>query len=214
MAVSEARVSVLVVDIRDFSGLARRVEEAVLSQLVGFWFSEADRIMQNYGSATQKYIGDAVMTVWVHTSRGQERLEILRILRGLCEFADSTGQIEKRFGLGEPFRIGAGLNTGLAAVGNTGTRQMTDFTAMGESVNAAFRLETATKDLQTDVVLGQTTYQYLQLLPMAPKYFHSAEVKLKGYEDPAQIWYASFAQLRSFLDRMENESLLATVGRV
>jgi adenylate cyclase len=90
---------------------------------------------------------------------------------------------------------------------------MTDFTAMGESVNAAFRLETATKDLQTDVVLGQTTYQYLQLLPKAPKCFQSAQVKLKGYDDPAEIWHTSFVQLRSFLDRMENESLLATVGR-
>src|SRR5262249_44759117 len=58
-------VSVLVIDIRGFTVLSQQLEEAVLCQLTGSWFAEADRIMRSHGSAAEKYIGDAVMSVWL-----------------------------------------------------------------------------------------------------------------------------------------------------
>jgi adenylate cyclase len=202
---AQCLVSVLVVDIRDYTGLTNSIDQSVLCQVVGSWFGEADRIMRRYGSSAQKYIGDAVMALWMHRTSGQEQREILQCLLALKEFAEATAGLRERFGLAAELLIGAGLNTGPAAVGNPGTHQVMDFTALGDSVNAAFRLETATKELGTDVVLGKNTFGYLRSLPASTQYFAGAEVKLKGYDVAAQTWSISFPQLREFLKTLPND---------
>jgi adenylate cyclase len=202
---AQCLVSVLVVDIRDYTGLTRVIDQSVLCQVVGSWFGEADRIMRRYGSSAQKYIGDAVMALWVHGTKDHEQVEILQVLRALTEFAEASASLRQRFGLPAELLIGAGLNTGSAAVGNPGTHQVMDFTALGDSVNAAFRLETATKELGTDFVLGQNTFSYLRSLPASTQYFAAAEVKLKGYDVPAQTWSVSFARLGEFLKKLADD---------
>jgi len=202
---AQCLVSVLVVDIRDYTGLSNAIDQSVLCQVVGSWFGEADRIMRNHGSAAQKYIGDAVMALWVHRTKGNEQREILQVLRALTEFAKATTGLKERFNLPSELRIGAGLNTGSAAVGNPGTHQVMDFTALGDSVNAAFRLETATKELATDLVLGKDTFSYLRPLPASAKDFRAADVKLKGYDVPAQTWSISFARLGEFLKKLADD---------
>jgi adenylate cyclase len=202
---AQCLVSVLVVDIRDYTVLAKAIDQSVLCQVVGSWFGEADRIMQKYGSSAQKYIGDAVMALWVHRTKGQEQREILQVLRALTEFAEATTGLRENFGLPSELRIGAGLNTGSAVLGNPGTHQVMDFTALGDTVNAAFRLETATKELATDIVLGKNTFDYLRSLPTSTHHFGAVEVKLKGYDAPAQTWSISFARLGAFLKNLADD---------
>ena len=202
---AQCLVSVLVVDIRDYTGLTRSIDQSVLCQVVGSWFGEADRIMRQHGSSAQKYIGDAVMALWLHRTHGQEQREILQSLSAVTEFVAATARIRQRFGLPAELLVGAGLNTGPAAVGNPGTHQVMDFTALGDSVNAAFRLETATKELGADIVLGKNTFNYLRSLPASTQYFAGAEIKLKGYDVAAQTWSSSFAQLTEFLKTVADD---------
>jgi Adenylate cyclase, family 3 (some proteins contain HAMP domain) len=206
----QCQVSVLVIDIRGFSVLAQNIDDAMLCQITGSWFGEADRVMRGHGSAVQKYIGDAVMAVWLHRAAGQEHVEILEILRALAEFIDVTASLGPRFGLPAALRVGAGLNTGKAIVGNTGTNQVSDYTAMGECVNAAFRLETATKGLQTDLCLGKTTSDFLRFWPRAAAYLQETDVKLKGYEAPVVTCPASFDRLKSFLNSVDSPDTMVT----
>jgi adenylate cyclase len=202
-------VSVLVIDIREFTVLSQQVDDSVLCQVTGTWFAEADRIMQRHGSSAEKYIGDAVMAVWLHRAKGQEHLEILEILRALAEFADVTAKLATRFGLADSLRIGAGLNTGSATVGNTGTNRVTDYTATGECVNTAFRLESATKRLQADLCLGKTTSDFLRCWPRAATYLEEHEVELKGYDTPVVTCPATFESLKRFLISLDSD---VTVG--
>jgi adenylate cyclase len=196
-------VSVLVVDIRGFTVLSQKIDHEALCRLTGAWFGEADRIMSAAGSVSQKYIGDAVMAVWKHGAEGGERLEIVAILRALLEFARASRSLGERLNLPGGLRIGAGLNTGMANVGNTGTNTVVDYTAMGESVNAAFRLESATKDLKSDVCLGKATSDFLRFWPRATACLKETEVELKGYATPVQACPATFAQLSAILDSPE-----------
>src|SRR5579871_497947 len=201
--IKQCLVSVLVIDIRGFTVMSQQIEESSLCQLTGSWFAEAYRIMDRHGSSAQKYIRDAVMAVWQHRTKGQEAAEIVEILRALCEFATVTEDLSSKFGLPEGLKIGAGLNTGIAAVGNTGTKGAADYTATGECVNMAFRLESATKTLQTDLCLGKSTSDYLRQWARAATYLQEHEVELKGYDVPVATCPVTFGVLKGFLESLE-----------
>src|ERR1039458_6532152 len=77
--------TILVVDIRDFTPLARSLPESLLSQTIGTWFLRSGQIARRQGSWAQKYIGDAVMAVWVHDRPPHAGADILRVLRAVSE---------------------------------------------------------------------------------------------------------------------------------
>jgi len=182
--------TIVVVDIRDFTPLARTVPEAVLSQAIGTWFLRVGQIAQRQGSWAQKYIGDAMMAVWVHDDLTRLAGDLLRALRSICEINSVTAGIHQTLPLPAQLRIGAGVNTGPAIVGGS------DYTALGDTVNAAFRLEAATKELGLGVALGERTYSELQ--PAAGAFLRR-EVNLKGYDLPSVAWAISFEDLQHFV---------------
>ena len=92
-------------------------------------------------------------------------------------------------------RIGAGLNTGPAIIGGL------DFTALGDTVNAAFRLETVTKSIGLGVALGEGSY--FALAAPARAGFTQHEVILKGYDSPSVAWAISFEALDALLRNIE-----------
>jgi adenylate cyclase len=188
---SHSLASILVVDIRDFTPLARSLPEAVLSQTIGTWFLRSGQIAQRQGSWAQKYIGDAVMAVWIHDDPAAVGADILRALRAISEISAATAEISGMFPLPAPLRIGAGLNTGSAIVGGL------DSTALGDAVNAAFRLESATKNIGMGIALGERTYE--ELGERARAAFVRRQVDLKGYEGPSIAWAISFEGLLEIL---------------
>ena len=110
--------------------------EAVLAQTVGTWFLHVGQIAARQGSWARKYIGDAVMAVWVHDDRAPRGRRHRRVpCAPSSEINAATAEIHNQLPLPAPLRIGAGVNTGTAIIGGG------DNTALGETVNAAFRLE-------------------------------------------------------------------------
>src|SRR6202043_4096405 len=77
--------TIVAVDIRDFTPLARTVSEALLSQTIGTWFLRVGQISQRLGSWAQKYIGDPVMAVWVHDHLNNIGPDLLRALQAVSE---------------------------------------------------------------------------------------------------------------------------------
>ena len=189
----QSLATILVVDLRDFSRLTRSVPEAVLAQTVGTWFLHVGRIAERQGSWARKYIGDAVMAVWLHDAPACLPSDIARVLRATDEIHSATAVIHLQLPLPAPLRIGAGINTGTAIIGGG------DNTALGEPVNAAFRLESATKELGMGVALGDRTYSELHLAGDSP--FVRRDIELKGYESPRPVWAISFEGLHGFLNR-------------
>jgi adenylate cyclase len=112
-------------------------------------------------------------------------------MRAAAEIETATAELSRTLPLPEPLRIGAGLNTGHAILGGA------EYTALGDAVNAAFRLEAATKSLGGGVLVGDPTFHELNLASPAP--FVRREVALKGYEALSTAWAISFDDLRSFV---------------
>lgn len=188
-------ISVMVVDIRDFTVMTRQIDEKVLSESIGTWFRCAGEIIGRYGSWVDKYIGDAVMAVWIHGAEAVDPQEMRNIMQAIDALAKMTSQLHKQFPLPFPLRIGAGLNTGYAMVGNTGTGDRPDYTAIGDTVNSAFRFESSTKQLGLDVAIGETTYNYLARMAGTDGFFHRYTVNMKGYETPIVTYATTFSDL-------------------
>lgn len=195
-------ISVVVIDIRDFTVLTRQIDEKVLSEAIGTWFRRAGEIISQYDSWVDKYIGDAVMAVWVHGKAGADPSSMLKIMQAVSTLSEMTGQLHQQFPLPFPLRIGAGINTGHAMVGNTGSGDHPDYTALGDTVNAAFRLENATKPLGLDIAMGETTYTYLQKAGMDSGCFKRFTLDLKGYDDPIVAHAGTFTDLNQFLNTL------------
>ena len=188
--------SVLVVDVRGFTVLTQRLGHDLLCQVIGTFFRKGGTILQSRHSWAQKYIGDAIMAVWVHKNPESKRKDIIGILRSVVDLADMASTLQAEFDLPDPIRIGAGINSGMAATGNTGSGQYNDYTALGDTVNATFRYETATKEAGTDVLIGPDTHAVLQAL--GRDVFKPYTVSLKGYEKPADLFGITFSELRKF----------------
>ena len=182
--------TIVVVDIRDFTPLARALSEALLSQTVGTWFLRVGQAAQRMGSWAERYFGDAMMAVWVHDHAARVAMDLARALRAVCDIEAATREVSRALPLPAPLRIGAGINTGPAMVGGS------DYTALGDAVNMAFRLQEATKTLGLDVALGPPSFEALAQPRPA---FTLRQVFLKGYENPSAAWGISFADLRNAL---------------
>jgi adenylate cyclase len=184
-----------VVDVRDSTALAQRLDSEKLSQVAGACFREAGKVLQECGAWTQKYMGDGVMAVWLHKEDGSELgREALSVLKALLRIVDIVGGLQRRFDLGAPIRIGGGLNSGWASIGNVGSTAASDYTAMGDVVNKAFRLESATKETGYDLLVSSETLSFLKHGPFGDL-FRECPVSLKGYDQPATAWGANFSEL-------------------
>lgn len=194
-------ITVMVVDIRDFTGLAQRVESSKLSQVTGALFRDAGQALQQRGAWAQKYIGDAIMAVWLHKKHAPEPKELVAIFDGLSLLVQIAAGLQGQFKLDAPIGVGAGMNTGWASVGNVGSIASSDYTALGDVVNMAFRLESATKEMACDLVLGQGTHEFLENTS-AGQLFQKRSVKLKGYEEPATVFGGNLSSLPRVLEAL------------
>jgi adenylate cyclase len=200
-------ITVLVIDIRDFTKLTQQMDEHILSEAIGTWFRRAGEIIDRHGSWVDKYIGDAVMTVWIHntekTSDTVSTQDMLKVYRALYELYEMSNELNQQFEFPFQLRVGAGVNTGYAMVGQMGTSDHPDYTALGDTVNAAFRLESSTKQLGMDVAIGSATYGHTPyaavLLPLK-----QYSVSLKGYSNNTITYAGTFNQLGAYIKKLDS----------
>ena len=183
-----SEVTVLVTDIRDYTGLAQRVDETRLATMMGAFNREAGVALQSKGVWTTKYIGDAIMAVWQHGARDQSLDVLVGALESLSEIEDIAASLHSRFGLADPVRIGAGISNGMASIGNLGGGAAADHTALGDAVNQAFRLESATKELRTDIAFNFSVKNTLPASVDLSEITEEHRVSLKGYKEPMVVY--------------------------
>lgn len=151
----EREITVLFVDIRDFTSLAEKTESQELVRILNQYFSAmTEEILKNRGML-DKYIGDAIMAFWGAPIDDPNQAEAgfkasLAMIRKLKLLNEQMGRIED-------IKIGIGLYTGKAVVGNIGSESRFDYTAIGDTVNIASRLENLTKKYNVSIIIGEST---------------------------------------------------------
>lgn len=185
VAWESSMVSVLVIDIRGFSGLAHQLSDAAIADFIRAFNTGAGEITAHYGAWATKFIGDAVMAVWAHEGDSVPRGALLRVLDVAAGIRDLCRPLQKQFGLIDPIRIGCGIGAGSTMLGNLVGSGGFDAMPVGDTVNRTFRLESATKDVGCDVLIGQHMFDHLfpaldpdrmpPLIPVALKSFPEGE---------------------------------------
>src|SRR5258708_17610441 len=99
-------------------------------------------------------MGEAVMAVWLRKDAEAPAKTVFTAFEAFEKIYDFVASLQANFQLNEPVSIGGGINTGFATVGNLGSGSNADYTALGDSVNMAFRLESATRALACDLTYG------------------------------------------------------------
>ena len=193
--VVERMITILVLDIRNYTVLARELGEARITELMNRLFHESGQVLKRRGSWAQKYIGDAVMAFWVHDGEGGTPREVVLLFQSLIELAAVIAKLSEELALPRTLAFGAGVNSGLAVTGNMGSAGLTDHTAMGDAVNRAFRLETATKEVGREVLLGKSTFDLIDLPPDRRARISTHTVHLKGYDAPEEVYGLALADL-------------------
>lgn len=152
------KITVLFADVRGFTSLSEKLPpENVFALLNDYFDKMIEEISKNHGMLN-KFMGDGLMAVFgaIEEDLYQEEnaikaaLGMRRALDGMRE----RFQIERQVDL----KIGIGINTGVALVGNIGSNQRMEFTAIGDTVNLGSRLESATKEFGTDIIVSEYTY--------------------------------------------------------
>lgn len=151
-------VSILVVDIRNYTTLSEAIPTEDLSRLVGKWFQNAGLIIERNGGSIDKFIGDAVMAFWLKARTEGDKNYILGPLRTAVELVQLANTFHRQLSSQYPdfsFQVGCGINSGRAVLGNLGVDARRDFTATGDCVNVAFRLESLCKELKKTIIVSE-----------------------------------------------------------
>ena len=165
----------LFTDVRGFTSLSEKLEPEEVTEIMNKVLTIQSDTVKFYDGMVDKYIGDAMMAIFNAPLDldGHEEAAVL------CakEIQDKV----QLSGLG--LEIGVGVATGFAVIGNMGSSTRFDYTAIGDCVNTAARLESATKEVGVDILIGEETAKKcgFELKLLEP-------IKVKGKEKPLQIY--------------------------
>ena len=165
----------LFTDVRGFTALSERLNPEEVTSIMNKALTIQADTVKFYDGMVDKYIGDAMMAIFnapIDTP-GHEQAAVLcaKEIQDKIKMAD----------LG--VEIGIGINSGFAVIGNMGSDTRFDYSAIGDAVNTAARLESATKEVGEDILIGHKTAKNCKLVLKLLK-----PISVKGKKDKLEIW--------------------------
>jgi len=150
----EVEVSILFCDVRDFTSFAAQADAKDVVMQLNALFAVVVPIVNRHGGHVDKFVGDGLLAMFGAPEPFPDHAD--RAVRAACEMASVVNAED------EPgFHIGVGVNTGRVVAGSIGGAGRLNFSVIGDAVNIASRVEAATRDLDEDVLITETTAEQL-----------------------------------------------------
>ena len=165
----------LFTDVRGFTSLSERLEPEEVTKIMNKALTIQANAVKEFGGMVDKYIGDAMMAIFNSPIDLPEHEN--KAIAAALKIQEDMVQAD----LG--IEIGIGINSGEAIIGNMGSDTRFDYTAIGDAVNTAARLESATKEVGVDIIIGQNTKKRskFRLKSLEP-------IKVKGKKQKLSIY--------------------------
>ncbi len=191
-------ISVVFTDLKGFTSFSETLEPEILSRVMTEYLDAMTSVVFRYGGTLDKFIGDAVMAFWNaplddtdHAWHAcQAAIEMQASLSRLSDKWEAEGLARQQM------RIG--IDTGPASVGNMGSTQRFAYTAVGDTVNLAARLEPLNNEYGTRICISQATFdatqghelllvRHLDLVTVKGKQSAVPVLELLGYADDTRL---------------------------
>ena len=143
----------LFTDVRGFTNLSEKLKPEEVTDIMNKVLTVQVECIQAHGGMVDKFIGDACMAIFNAPLDLNEHEQ--RAVACARDIRTAIRMLQKE--LPEPIAIGIGVNTGEAIIGNMGSDTRFDYSAIGDAVNTAARLESATKEAGVDLLIGEST---------------------------------------------------------
>lgn len=169
----------LFTDVRGFTNLSEKLSPEEVTEIMNKALTAQVTCIQAHGGMVDKFIGDACMAIFNAPLEIDEHEK--RAVACAQDMRTAMKLLQKE--LPEPIAIGIGVNTGEAVIGNMGSNNRFDYSAIGDAVNTAARLESATKEAGVDILIGESTAKKMpfDLTLLAP-------IKVKGKAKPLKVY--------------------------
>jgi adenylate cyclase len=157
-------------------------------EMLNVHFTVMAEIILRHKGTIDKYIGDAIMAFWGAPVKMADHPEqaVLAAKEMIAALEKINATLKER-GFEHEIKIGVGINTGVATIGEIGSEQKKNYTVVGDTVNLASRLESITKEYKTPLIFSEYTYEKIKgTINCRPL----GSVKVKGREQPVTIYTA------------------------
>lgn len=182
---AKREITVFFSDIRGFTSISEKLSPEELVHLINEYLTEMTKIILEHKGTVDKFIGDAIMAFW--NAPLLEKEHALLSCKSAIAQVNSLKSLQKTLEKRSlpKIDIGCGIHTGEAVIGNLGSDERFDYTAMGDTVNLASRLEGLTKQYGVHIIISESTNKKLEgVLPTRKLDL----VKVKGKKIPIAIY--------------------------
>lgn len=184
----EKPLTIFFSDMQGFSKMTEILSPEQLTRVVNSYLTEMSEIAFRFGGTLDKVIGDSLMVFFGDPqSRGEENDAAACVCMALA-MRDAMETLKKRWradGITHPPSLRMGINSGVCKVGNFGTENCLEYTALGKAVNMASQLESAAKI--NEIIVSQATYNLVKDLVHCEQ---RKPVKIKGFVNPLPVYSA------------------------
>jgi adenylate cyclase len=178
------RLTFLFSDIRGFTPISEKYQSDPqgLTSLINRFLDNQTQIILKHGGTIDKYMGDCIMAFWGAPLEDEDQVE--NATKALLEMKEELEKLNDTLaeeGL-DKINTGAGINTGIAVVGNFGSSNRFDYSVLGDSVNLSARLESLCKEYDVGMIVSEYS------LVEGYSYKFLDEVIVKGKSEPVKIY--------------------------
>lgn len=181
---AEVDVGILFADVRGFTSMSEKQGPKAMATLMNRFYEMATDALTHEDAIIDKLVGDEVMALFVPGFAGSEYLaKMIAAAEGLLAGVGYGGEDEPWLA------VGVGLDAGVAYVGNVGSGDVKDFTALGDPVNVAARLQSTARPGQ--IVMSERVYEFARdRYPDAP----AVQLDLKGKSEQVAARIVALAE--------------------
>jgi adenylate cyclase len=185
----ELVATVMFCDLRGFTSSSEHLRAETVIDVLNEYLSEMSDAILAHGGTLVSYMGDGIMAVFGAPIEQEDQAD--RALAAAREMLDerlpTLNAWLREQGLGDGYRMGIGLNTGPVMSGNVGHTRRLEYTAVGDTVNTASRIEGMTKGTPYALFLAESTYRALRN-GAAAGLVYVDELEVRGREQKLKLW--------------------------